>query len=354
MKNKLLKRFNVLSIIITKQCNGFCDYCLISHTGNSKELKLLPFNNIEKIAEILNSFELTEHEKPYKIAIQLIGGEPLIHMEYLEKIMSYLIITCPFISFTFCIYTNGCSLTKDILLKLKNYPANLTISLDEVNSNTSSHRYFQNRPMFEVTKEKILMAMDIAPEIIRINTVISKNNYKQLYDIYNFILENKINKWGWGFMRSANPEDAEWNDVDFKEMCNIIETIVKDSLQKKITLYNVLEYSQVKHKNMTSENIPIYLNTDETISTINGDHCFRIPIMEFQWDKYFTKILEWPELYLLNGSGEENLTECIHCHYREKHLKNMLTLPLSQCRWSALLRECYNKYYKKEGIEWNK
>ena len=346
MNNIFLKRFNVISIIISKHCNGTCDYCLITKDKDRDNTILLPFSNIEKLAEIINSFEIPEELLPYKISIQIVGGEPLIFINYLEQLMNYLIENCKKINFTFNIYTNGCACNSMILNKLKNYPVTLTFSLDEV-IKADTHRFFQNRPMNEVTKEKLIFAIKNFPNTIRVNTVISELNYKGLWEIYQFLLKNNITKWGWGFMRTADPEEAQWQPENFNQMKKIINKIVDDAQNKNIHLYNILEYGQTKHKNMTSENIPIYLNMDNTISTLAGDNCFRIPIQDFTWDNYFKKINEWPELYLLNGKGENNLTECIHCHYREKHLKGLLNLPLSQCEWSNFLRKLYNKYYKR-------
>lgn len=345
---KLQKKFNVLSIIISKRCNGVCDYCLITRGREKDKFDKLPFYDIKDIVKIINSFELKEDEIPYSIAVQIVGGEPLLFVDYMIQIMNYMIKSCEKIRFIFNIYTNGCAMTPEILDKLSKFPVTITFSLDEV-VKADTHRFYQGRPMNIVTMEKLIEAHNISPDMVRTNSVVSELTYKGLPELYHFHKENKIWKWGWGFMRADIPEHAEWQQENFQEMSVILEQIVQDSLRYPFILYNILEYGQIKRKAMTTENIPLYINMDETISTLSGDNCFRVPISDFTWEDYFSTLIEFPELYFLNDSNQEdNLTECIHCHYREKHLKGLMKLPHSQCKWSMLLRYFYNKYYKEK------
>lgn len=343
METKLKKRFNVLTLTITKQCNGVCDYCLFIPTRDNERNAFYPMKSIDTLIKIINSFEVTAE---YKMNIQIVGGEPLIYTDYLIEIMEKLISSCPKILFQFNIYTNGILLNKPVLDKICQYPITLTVSLDDLQLE-NTHRLYCGRPMGPETVKNLIKANKQYPSIIRTNTVISEANLNELLPLYYFHLENGIKNWGWGFLRTAIPEDSQWQDKNFHKLEKLLTFIASDAVDKNIHLYNILEYKGVSEKDFTSENIPLYLNLDETISTLAGNKAFRVPIDNFCWEEYFDALSKEPDLYFLNGSSKLNKTECVHCHYRDRHLSGQLKIfPLTQCMYSNLLRNLYNKYYK--------
>lgn len=344
MEQKLIKRFNVVTLTLTKECNGVCDYCLFIPTRNKERHKIYPKHCVASLAKIINSFELPE--SPYLINVQIVGGEPLIYAQELMEIMSYLTTTCPKVQFRFNLYTNGILLKSELLLELNKYPITITVSLDDLQI-ANTHRLYCGRPMGPETVKNLIEANRLYPNIIRTNTVISEANLEELIPLYQFHLNNNIKRWGWGFLRTAIPEESQWTDENFARLTEILSYIAADAKDKPIQLYNILEYRGVSERNFTSENIPLYLNLDETISTLAGNKAFRVDIADFNWNQYFAALSQEKTLYFLDGTSDLNKTECIHCHYRDRHLAGQLKIfPLTQCLYSTLLRNLYNKYFK--------
>lgn len=347
MNNKLIQRCNSLVITVSKQCNGSCDYCLFKPQENEHCKKFISLQAQQALVNIINSYDLSNIQLPYKISIYIVGGEPLLDVNSLCNLMDLFIKSCPQIQFRFNIYTNGCVITENILQQLLNYPVFITFSLDEVNQNLT-HRKYKNQPMYKFTKKSVLLANKLFPQNISVNTVISETTFQTLPEVYKFLKQNNIQNWGWGFMRTRTPEEAMWKKENFEKLKNILENIIQDSLNYNIRLYNILEYGGVSAKNFTSENITLYLNLDETIGTISGDNAFRVPIQNFQWQNYFFELSSNLKLYHLEENNQKlNYTECHNCHYRDLCINNKMIKPHTQCLYEQFMQEMYQKYYEK-------
>lgn len=347
MNKKLIKRCNSLVITTSKQCNGSCDYCLFKPQENEYHEKFISLQAQQALINIINSYDLSNIKLPYKIKVYIIGGEPLLYIDKLCNLIELFIKNCPNILFTFNIFTNGCIITEKMLKQLIKYPVFFTFSLDEVDINLT-HRKYQNKSMYEFTKESILIANKICPQRINVNTVLSETTFKTLPKLYAFLKSNNIKNWGWGFMRLRTPEEAMWSEENFNELKLILENIIQDSLNYNIELYSVLEYGGISAKDFTSEDIDLYLNLDETIGTISGDNAFRVPIQNFKWKNYFSILSSNLKLYNLDDNNHKlNYTECHHCHYRELCINNQMIKPHTQCLYEKFMQEMYKKYYAK-------
>jgi len=82
MKNLKTTKIKELTILITKECNLNCSYCVQKHIKdkiNDQKIKNIK-NNFNKLIPFLNDF----------VYIDLFGGEPLLYQDALKEIISFL------------------------------------------------------------------------------------------------------------------------------------------------------------------------------------------------------------------------------------------------------------------------
>ncbi|MBU1078317.1 MAG: radical SAM protein [Spirochaetes bacterium] len=163
MHNKFFQKNN-LSLILTLQCNLHCDFCPVKIKNLS-----LNFNTAGKAIDFFLSLP------GKKKRIKFFGGEPLLEIDLLKKIVLYAESQAKKLKkeITFVLPTNGTLLSKDILTFLQDHKIDLILSIH--------HLIKIDKSIFNslVHFSGICLNMDILPE--KAGTLLSE--FRRLYKL---------------------------------------------------------------------------------------------------------------------------------------------------------------------------
>ena len=182
--NKITPFPRLITLYITNRCNLNCPMCLNANYRNksyfSEEI------NINLIKKILPELKI------YKPLICITGGEPLLN-SHLFKIISLLSTNYILTALT----TNGLVLedfTRQIIASGLEF---ITISLDhykEKKHNLGRGSKTSYQKLINGLDKLVALRSD-TPTNIKINTVIRKDNYRDLSKMYDFIENLGIDEW---------------------------------------------------------------------------------------------------------------------------------------------------------------
>ncbi len=175
---------NDITFEVTDNCNLKCKYCAFGemYGGIDKRVnKSLPFSFAKKTIDfIFNHMRKTgRFGRQKKINVSFYGGEPLLKIDLIKKIINYIESLCTPFSFDYSMTTNGILLDKhiDYLIEKK---FNLAISLDG-NEQNNSYRVYKNginsfNKVLRNTKEIELCYPEYYSNHINILTVLHNRN----------------------------------------------------------------------------------------------------------------------------------------------------------------------------------
>lgn len=149
-KNTLLNnlsKINQVTFEMTRDCNLNCTYCIYSSneyplfqrkddTPHNMQIDTA-FNTLRIIRDLLPQDDKT-------LTIGFFGGEPLLQMDTIKKIVSYAGDCLPGRKLRFTITTNGVLITPDIADYLANHSFSVLISLDGDITNHDAKRVFKD------------------------------------------------------------------------------------------------------------------------------------------------------------------------------------------------------------------
>ena len=159
-------------INVTRRCNLSCKHCY-AEAGEKWDKEELTTSEIMGIIDqIFENYNLADFDK----RILLSGGEPFLRKDIIE-IISYIKVK----GGTPLVNTNGLLIHEDDMDKLRNYKAELLISLD--GGTKESHEFLRGKGTFNRTVDKIkqLKAHNV---ITKVSMTVHRNN---LYEIENFV-----------------------------------------------------------------------------------------------------------------------------------------------------------------------
>lgn len=125
----LYKGIKQIILQVTQNCNFNCNYCLYSQYGSTNRChtnKTMSFEVAKKAVD----FYLRNSTDNNKVVIGFYGGEPLLNLGLIRKIVSYSEQIFEGKTLDFVITTNGSLLTADIFKYLIDHNFQITISLD--------------------------------------------------------------------------------------------------------------------------------------------------------------------------------------------------------------------------------
>lgn len=163
----MVKRYLIV-LWVTGACNLRCKYCYATE-ANCKD-----YMDFATAKQVLDSFR----NKPLKI--QFAGGEPLLNVELINQICSY--VHDNNIDAIFQLQTNGTLLTEETIKVLKRWKISIGVSLDgipKVNDKTREEGQRAVQGIKQLAKEGIT---------IGINTVVTKHNVATLGELIDLAL----------------------------------------------------------------------------------------------------------------------------------------------------------------------
>lgn len=235
---KLLSKPRSITVVLTNKCNLKCKMCYVW-----KNIWSMTDKHIDEIKRIM----------PYLEYITWHGGEVFLHNRFLEL-------------FDFAqecniqqeVITNGLLLNDKIIKKMVDFGIQLTISIDGINKDT--YEKIRMGASFEKLQNNLMLIQQYRQKKesntfrIRMNTILSRDNYLDLLSFIEFAHEYNINEIYF-----------------FPLIYNINENI---ELNKFVDLYTpVIEYID-KNKNEISNRAKQYniniINTVPSLAVFNG------------------------------------------------------------------------------------
>ena len=265
MKNK------GLILYLTNGCNLNCNYCFV----NKNNKQILDF---DKYREIIEKYK---NDISY---ITFFGGEPLLCIDLIKKIINY--NKTNNYNYYYILNTNGTLLNKDIINLIINNNILVNASLD---GNLLSNKNRFNKNIFNVVIKNIKELLNNNIDVI-INYVITPNNIEYFHDSLLFFKDNNIKE-----ICLLINYDIKWNNKDINEFKNqLYESI--DLFNKDLKVYpidskiHLLKDNLEEHKcDFGNENIVVsqegdlypcisfidekYKNKSEYINEVNTSNC---------------------------------------------------------------------------------
>lgn len=174
-------RLAYLFIELTDCCNLSCQHCG-SRCGQSKGTYIDTTLLLDALETIAEDFD------PNRVMICLTGGEPMLHKDF-YKIVQRIVE----LGFTWGLTTNGTLIDRPTAEKLKQLQLpSVTISIDGLEA---SHEKLRNTPgCFSKTIEAV-SALNAVGIPVQITSVIHKENFAELNDLYNLMRKLKVESW---------------------------------------------------------------------------------------------------------------------------------------------------------------
>lgn len=273
---------NISQVIfeVTDSCNLKCKYCgygeLYDNYDIRQDHKLDPIGAI-KLLDYLNDLWNSKKNKSYKkkVHISFYGGEPLLNMDFIKKIISYIEnLNNKNRSFTFSMTSNAILLDQYMdFIASKNFE--LLISLDGNSNNTEYRVNKKGKPIFDKLIKNIDLLKNKYPDYfnkyVNFNAVLhNKNNINEIIDFIN----NKYSKiptigelntlgikddkkeifWGMYKNKKENLEQLKNSEKVQEDM--FVESINYKDLVTFLYAYSgyiYMDYNELLYKEMTKE-----------------------------------------------------------------------------------------------------
>jgi len=146
----LNRKMQKLTLQVTQDCNLRCDYCVYSETGAYKTRaharKSMDFETAKKAVDYVLKSSIDQDD----VNFAFYGGEPLLEIDLVEKIIVYIKEKCGAKSVTFNMTTNGTLLTPEVYERLAKSDVTILISLDGPKAiHDSARKYPDGRGSFD-------------------------------------------------------------------------------------------------------------------------------------------------------------------------------------------------------------
>lgn len=256
IRNNIITLHNLV-FEVTDSCNLKCEYCVYSdiYEGfDHRKGQKLPFKKAKLILDyLIKVWSENKRYVSYKdLFLGFYGGEPLLNIELIKKIIDYVDLNCKGIrrKIIYTMTTNAL-LLDTYMDYLVEKDVHLLISLDGAKTGNSYRRTPNNKDSFEKVFTNVLNLKEKYPSYfesnINFNSVITNRN--SLDDIYEFF-STHLNKI---------PRIAEIN-------CNN----VKDNCRKKFTsMYQNKYESIIKSVDKQKINDELFISSPEVGSLTN-------------------------------------------------------------------------------------
>lgn len=189
---------NQLTLEVTEDCNLNCKYCGYGEyycDYEKRERRYMSFDTFRNVFEYLEENWREYAHSINTVYISFYGGEPLLNIEFIKKVVSYIQAkNIPYRNFKFNMTTNGILLNRHIEFFVKNQ-FHILVSIDG-NLENNSYRLLQNnKPSFEILYKKLKTIREKYPSYFLSNiefmTVLHNRNS---YDDVIRYLKNEFGK----------------------------------------------------------------------------------------------------------------------------------------------------------------
>lgn len=211
------KKFNLV-IAPTINCNMKCPYCYEDKSTDKMDVEV-----INKVFEyVKNQYDILKYET---LSVVWYGGEPLLEIKVIEKLSKMFIEFCSEknVSYFASIITNGLLLNKEnakILKECMVQSAQITLDgYKEVHNLCRPTR--SGKGSFDEIVNNVDDVYNLINIVIRIN--VSKNNYKEVKVLLDFILDKKWHERNINFYLAPVTNCQEACNLDVSQVLSMDE-----------------------------------------------------------------------------------------------------------------------------------
>ena len=303
----------MFTIIPSMACNYRCKYCFEGDRTHNKQV--MSEETIEATAKFIAD-RYNELPNVKVVQIKWFGGEPLLHLDTIEKIYNKLVeYKVPTESW---MYSNGLLMNDkntEILNKLSLNKKGIIITLDGLPS-TNAQVKKCNEKDFYIVLNNIKKAQDIIPIILKIN--ITESNRSEINEIIDTVVRLGVSTR----LKIDRVYDSD-NSIEYNDIYIIEHELIEYCKQKK---YSNIILKQGEFGVCCEGNI----NNNYTIgpdgTLYQCSNC--INVQEYQCGSVFTG---FKETEISHYFTDFNLEEkCINCKY--------LPMCYGSCRYSRLTK----------------
>jgi Arylsulfatase regulator (Fe-S oxidoreductase) len=159
------RKLSKITLQVTQDCNFRCKYCIYSEDNHllqrSHSSKSMNWETAKNAVDFLWKHSVDCNV----INIAFYGGEPLLQMSLVKRVIEYSEGLFEGKKLTFNITTNGTLLDKEKILYLQKHNVSLTISLDGPKEINDKNRVFENGTgTYDSVMRKIALVREVAPD----------------------------------------------------------------------------------------------------------------------------------------------------------------------------------------------
>ncbi len=220
-----------LTLEVTEDCNLNCKYCGYGEyycDYEKREKRYMSFDTFKNVFDYLEGNWRKYARSINTVYISFYGGEPLLNMEFIKKVVSYIKAKdIPFRNFKFNMTTKGILLNKHIEFFIKNH-FHILVSIDGDSENNSYRVLQNNKPSFEILYKNLKTIKEKYPSYflrdIEFMTVLHNKN------LYNEVIKYLKNEFG--KIPSYSPLSISGvNQRKTKEFEQMLNTSINQSLK---------------------------------------------------------------------------------------------------------------------------
>ncbi|MDF2611511.1 MAG: bacteriocin maturation radical enzyme [Lachnospiraceae bacterium] len=216
LEDFLERKLSRITLQVTQNCNFRCKYCVYSEEHNflqrSHSSESMNWETAKKAVDFLWNHSVNS----YTVNIGFYGGEPLLQMPLIKRVIKYSEELFIGKKLTFNLTTNGTLFDKEKILYFQEHNVSLMISLDGPKEINDINRVFvDGTGTYDTVMRNIAMIREIAPdyaEKLSISMVMDPEND---FDCINniFLNEEDINKLN--IMSTIVDKDYSEGKVEF-------------------------------------------------------------------------------------------------------------------------------------------
>ncbi len=351
-----------ISILTNTACNLNCTYC---YQKNKKIFK----PNVNKICQFID-LKMNEYIIGEDIDFNLIGGETLLYINEIEKIINHIWNICNKLNIlnklNITLNTNGTLIyknnsIKNLLLKYKNNFKKLGISIDGPKEiHDLNRKYLNGKGSYEDIIKSIEWLKENDFKNLALLTAITNDNLNNFFNVFKFLYEKfKIQ------IHSCSIYQKIWTEKEsiifLKELIKIIDYIYDNDLEYKD---KILRYQIFINDKQLLNNFGYEFNNEHKISCgyclTNFSSCVDSDGKIYSCQKYLSSGIkkDMSTGYIDNNKIVINKNETI------KELNNLINFFPEECNTCDLFNTCHQcniiiyetdendptKYLNKKGL----
>jgi radical SAM/SPASM domain protein of ACGX system len=199
---------------ITDMCDQRCKHCYIFAEEVNKKINEMTYEEMVHTLDEIKDMCKKMNKLPY---IYLTGGDPILHPKFWDLLELFKENNIPF-----TIMGNPFHLNLEVLKKMKSYGLEkYQMSLDGMEK---THDWFRKPGSFKITLEKIKDINDAGIKSV-IMTTVSKSNIKEIPDIIDTVVKNKVRIFA--FSRYCPTSLEKTPGIDALEYRKLLDTCFK-------------------------------------------------------------------------------------------------------------------------------